>query len=310
MKWLRFVAMRAGWTVAILLAASILVFGGTELLPGDQVTVALGNDARPEQIESMREKLGLARPATERYLEWLGGIVTLDPGRSAINGIPVKDVIGSNLKNSAVLLAVTVSLLLPLSLILGTLGALRAGRPLDTVIQSVTLVGIALPEFVTGVGLIWVFTVMLDVLPAVSFSTSPRELVLPCLTLLAVTLGYCARMVRTGVLSVASSEYVAMARLKGMPESSILRRHILPNALGPSFHAFAITIGWMAGGVVIVENLFGFPGIGKALVDAVSARDVPTVSAVVLVIAAIYVVANLIADILTVLVTPRLRTSM
>jgi peptide/nickel transport system permease protein len=310
MKWLRFVAMRAGWTVAILLAASILVFGGTELLPGDQVTVALGNDARPEQIESMREKLGLARPATERYLEWLGGIVTLDPGRSAINGIPIKDVIGSNLKNSAVLLAVTVSLLLPLSLILGTLGALRAGRPLDTVIQSVTLVGIALPEFVTGVALIWVFTVMLDLLPAVSFSTSPRELVLPCLTLLAVTLGYCARMVRTGVLSVASSEYVAMARLKGMPESSILRRHILPNALGPSFHAFAITIGWMAGGVVIVENLFGFPGIGKALVDAVSARDVPTVSAVVLVIAAIYVTANLIADVLTVIVTPRLRTSM
>lgn len=296
--------------IVTLLVASMLIFAATELLPGDVATSALGRDATPERIEALRDELGLDRPAVVRYGDWLAGVVQLDFGRSLVNSVPVTELIGHRLANSGLLLLFTIILLIPLSLFLGTISALRQGRPLDTTIQLATLLGIALPEFVVGVVLALLFAVTWPILPAVSFNVTPASMVLPCATLIVLSLAYTARMVRAGVTEALSSEYVAMARLKGMPERLVVRRHVLPNALGPSFHAFALTIAWLAGGIVIVEYLFAYPGVGQALVDAVTSRDAPTVEALALVVAAVYVIGNLAADVLTVLVTPRLRTEL
>jgi peptide/nickel transport system permease protein len=156
--------------------------------------------------------------------------------------------------------------------------------------------------------LVLAFAIAWPVLPAVAFQVTPEALVLPVATLLMLSIAYTARMVRAGVIEVLSSEYVAMARLKGMPERSVIRHHVLPNAIGPSLHAFALTAAWLAGGVVIVEYLFAYPGIGRLLIDAVTSRDVPMVEAVSLILAAVYVVGNLLADVATILLTPRLRT--
>jgi peptide/nickel transport system permease protein len=278
------------------------------LLPGDLATAALGRDATPDAVKQLRQRLGLDRPAVLRYGDWLDGIAHLDLGKSAINGVRVSSTIAQPLRNSALLVAITLGLLMPLSLLLGTATALRRGSFFDIGSQLVTVALVALPEFVVGIVLVLTFAIAWPVLPAVAFQVTPEALILPVATLLMLSLAYTARMVRAGVIEVLSSEYVAMARLKGMPERSVIRHHVLPNAIGPSLHAFALTAAWLAGGVVIVEYLFAYPGIGRLLVDAVTSRDVPMVEAVSLILAAVYVVGNLIADVATILLTPRLRT--
>lgn len=288
--------------------ASTLIFAFTLLLPGDPVSIALGQDARPRTVAIMRHAFGLDRPFLQRYFDWLHGLVTLNLGTSAVNRLPVSQIVEPRLVNSLILLGVTVAILIPLAILLGTYTGLKEAHPVDVTIQIITLVGFALPEFVVGVVLILAFAVWWQVLPAVSLSVSSKSLVLPCATLVIISVGYCARMVRAGVIDVMASEYVHMARLKGMPERLVIRRHVLPNALVPSFHVFALAIAWMLGGIVIVENLFAYPGMGQAIVGAVDSRDIEVVEAFVLIVVCGYVVVNLIADVLTVLVTPRLRS--
>jgi peptide/nickel transport system permease protein len=305
---LRLILGRIAAGAATLLVASALIFTATQLLPGDLATAALGRDATPDAVKQLRQRLGLDRPAVLRYGDWLNGIAHLDLGKSAINGVRVSSTIAQPLRNSALLVAITLGLLMPLSLLLGTATALRRGSFFDIGSQLVTVALVALPEFVVGIVLVLTFAIAWPVLPAVAFQVTPEALVLPVATLLMLSIAYTARMVRAGVIEVLSSEYVAMARLKGMPERSVIRHHVLPNAIGPSLHAFALTAAWLAGGVVIVEYLFAYPGIGRLLVDAVTSRDVPMVEAVSLILAAVYVVGNLIADVATILLTPRLRT--
>jgi peptide/nickel transport system permease protein len=305
---LRLILGRIAAGAATLLVASALIFTATQLLPGDLATATLGRDATPAAVAQLRESLGLDRPAALRYLDWLGGIAQLDLGKSAVNNVRVSDTIAQPLRNSALLVAVTLGLLIPLSLRLGTAAALRRGSVFDLASQLVTVMLVALPEFVVGIVLVLAFAIAWPVLPAVTFQVSAQGLVLPVATLLMLSLAYTARMVRAGVIEVLSSEYVAMARLKGMPERSVIRHHVLPNAIGPSLHAFALTAAWLAGGVVIVEYLFAYPGIGRLLIDAVTSRDVPMVEAVSLILAAVYVIGNLLADVATILLTPRLRT--
>lgn len=305
---LRLILGRIAAGAATLLVASALIFTATQLLPGDLATATLGRDATPDAVKQLRETLGLNRPAALRYVDWLEGIAHLDLGKSAVNQVRVSTTIAQPLRNSALLVAVTLALLIPLSLLLGTAAALRRGSFFDLGSQLVTVALVALPEFVVGIVLVLAFAIAWPVLPAVTFQVTAEGLVLPVATLLMLSLAYTARMVRAGVIEVLSSEYVAMARLKGMPERSVIRHHVLPNAIGPSLHAFALTAAWLAGGVVIVEYLFAYPGIGRLLIDAVTSRDVPMVEAVSLILAAVYVVGNLIADIATILLTPRLRT--
>jgi peptide/nickel transport system permease protein len=296
--------------VLTLLVASALIFTATQLLPGDLATAALGRDATPQALAQLREQWGLNRPAIVRYGLWLGGIARGDLGTSVINGVPVTQLIGQRLLNSLLLVATTLGLLVPLSLALGIAAALRRGSPFDTLTQLITLATGAMPEFTIGIVLVLVFAIAWPILPAVSFNVSPTSLVLPVATLLLLSLAYTARMVRAGTLEVLGSDYVALARLKGLPEASVIRHHVLPNALGPSVQAFALTAAWLAGGVVIVEYLFDYPGIGQGLVGAVASRDVPTVEALSLILAAVYIVGNLVADLSTVLLTPRLRTQL
>jgi peptide/nickel transport system permease protein len=317
---LRFVVRRLVAAAATLFVVSILIFAGTEVLPGDAASAVLGRTASPEQLAEMQELMGLDRPAHERYLDWLGGLLTGDLGNSAAGYAaggesPIWDEIAPKIGNSFTLAAVTTLLMIPLALVLGVLAAVRAGRPLDHVISVSSLAIISLPEFIIGSLLILLFFSWLDVLPPVSLiapGTSPLSepdaLVLPVLTLLGASLAASIRMVRAGMVETLSSEYVTMARLNGLRERAVITRYALRNALAPSVQVFAQNIQYLVGGIVVTEYLFNYPGLGKELVDAVAIRDVREVQSVALLIAAFYVLVNIVADVLVVLLVPRLRT--
>jgi peptide/nickel transport system permease protein len=299
---------------------SVLVFASTEVLPGNAAQAILGRDATPETLKILNDRLGLDRPAAVRYADWLRGAVRLDFGDSlvqgtglsgtgTVSGTPVADLVGPRLSKTAVLAAVTLLILIPLSLVIGIATGLARGSLGDGMAQVVMLVLISLPEFVLGAILVLVLGVVWPVLPAVSLSNSPSELVLPVATLIGVCIAFTSRFIRAGVSEIATRDYVAMARMKGLPERRVIRKHILPNSLGPALQSFALVTAYLAGGVVVVEYLFSYPGIGQGLVAAISARDVPTIQAYTLLIAVVYVVANLTADLVTIALNPRLRAS-
>jgi peptide/nickel transport system permease protein len=319
---LRFLALRVLGGLATLLAASVIIFVATEVLPGDTATAVLGRDATPERVAALRESLGLSESAHQRYLDWIAGAITLDLGNSLTQnvafsadgsravGAPVREIITRPVNNSAVLIALTLMVVIPLSVALGTLAALREGTRLDSGIQTVTLAASALPEFVLGAALIILFGFVWPVLPAVSFDVTPAALVLPVATLAAVSVAWVARLIRSGVIDVLRADHVALARLKGLPEALVIRRHVLPNAMAPALQAFAVITGYLAGGIVVVEFLFDYPGMGKGLVAAIRVQDVPVIQAYTLLLAGTYVVANIVADVLTIATNPRLRSSL
>jgi peptide/nickel transport system permease protein len=260
--------------------------------------------------------LGLDRSAVSQYLHWLGGLVVLDFGTSLVGNVPVSSLLGPALVNSLCLLLVVVLIALPLSVVLGALTAIRRDRAVDRSTLVVSLLLTALPEFVTGMLLVLLLaTTVFHVLPAVAAIPPgelplryPAEMALPVLTLVLVVMPYLYRLVRASMIDVLESEYVTMARLKGMPERIVLRRHALPNALIPVIQGTALTLAYLLGGLVVIEFLFSYPGIGILLTQAVSNRDVPVIQGVAVVLAAGVVIFNLVADVLTVYVTPKLRT--
>lgn len=303
--------------VLTLWAASAVVFLGVEALPGDAAQAALGRQATPALVEGLRKDFGLDRPATTRYSEWLVGVLHGDLGRSLPSGDPVARIIGDKIRNTAILAALTIVLLVPLSLGIGVLSAVRRDRLLDHASTSSTLALIATPEFVVGTLLVVVFAGWVHWLPAVSLidpSRSPLAqldlFVLPVLTLLAASAAQTIRMVRACMIDVLDSEYVQIARLKGVPERRVLLHHALPNALGPTIQILAINVAWLVGGVVVVETVFQFPGLGSALTGAVSARDLPTVQAIALLITSVFIFGNLLADVAVILLNPRLRRAL
>lgn len=318
MAW--FVAKRLGAAIVTLLVVSILVFFATEILPGDAASAILGRNATPENLAEVQALMGLDRPAVERYFDWLGGLLTGDLGNSAAGyaqggELPIWDDVKGKLANSFVLAAITSALMVPLALLLGVAAALRAERPTDHAISVTSLAVISLPEFVIGSLLILLFFSWLDLLPPVSLippGTSPladpEKLVLPVLTLLGVTLAASIRMVRAGMLEVLGTDYVQMARLNGFRERLVIRRYALRNALAPSVQVFAQNIQFLIGGIIVTEFLFNYPGLGKELIDAVSIRDVREVQSLAILIAAFYIVVNLVADLIVFLLVPKLRT--
>jgi peptide/nickel transport system permease protein len=319
---LGFVVRRVAAGVATLFVVSILLFLGTNVLPGDVASAVLGRDSTPAGLAQIRDELHLNRPAPERYWDWLSGFVHGDLGSSvasqAVSGepTPISGLIGERVKNTAVLALCTVLLLVPLSIAFGVYSATRAGRPVDHAITTVSLTAISLPEFVTGTLLILLVAQWLGWLPGVSIIsigdtvfTHPSILVLPVLTLLAASLAQTIRMVRAGMLEVLRSDYVEWARLSGHRERDVVLRYALRNALGPTVQVIALNVQWLVGGIVVTEYVFGFPGLGQALVQAVSARDVPYVLSVGMLIAIVYISLNVVADLLVVLLVPRLRTA-
>ena len=311
---LRRILVRVAVALVTLWAVSVVVFLGTEALPGDAATATLGQQATPELLAGLREEFGLDRPLLERYGDWLSGFVRGDLGRSVPSRDPVTDVIGGKARNTAVLSAATIAVLVPLAVLLGMLSAVRRDRAFDHGVAGMTLALIATPEFVVGTLLAVALAVWLDLLPPVSLVDPSRSLasqfdilVLPVLTLLAAAVAQTIRMVRAGMIDVLDSEYVQMARLKGVPERRVLLRHALPNAVGPTIQVIAINVAWLAGGVVVVEAVFQFPGLGLTLTDAVATRDLPTVQAIGMLITAVYIGLNILADVGIILLNPRLR---
>ncbi len=302
--------------VGILLAVSALVFLGTEALPGDAATAVLGQYATPDLLERMREEHGLDRPVLLRYVEWLAGFVEGDFGRSMVSGWQVSEVIGGKIRNSLALMGVTLVLLVPLAIGLAIAAVLRRDRPVDIGIATGTLVLIATPEFVVGSVLAVVFGVWLAVLPPVSLLDTSRPvlnqfdlLLLPAFTLLGASVAQTTRMVRACLIDVLEAPFIQMAKLKGVRPSRIMLAHALPNAIGPTIQILVFNIAWLAGGVVVVENVFQFPGLGMELVKSVTTRDLPLVTSLAMIITSAYVVTNLLGEILMILLNPRSRRS-
>jgi peptide/nickel transport system permease protein len=316
--WLLWIARRLGLAVLTLWLVSILVFVATAAL-GDPVRAILGKDftadkARAAQLNSL---LNADQPLVERYFSWLGGLFTGDLGTSLASQQPVSELIGSNVVNTLVLVLISAVVMIPVAFGVAMISAnLRRGRG-DTIIQTVLLVFAGLPEFVIGILLVAVFsTTVLHWLPAVTISSStghpwdePKTMVLPVLTLVLAVAPYVSRIVRSTLLEVLDSDYVELARLKGIPERVVMRKHALLNAMVPGIQVLALQLAWLAGGVVVVEAVFSYPGIGKQLVDSVNAHDVPMVQALSMLIAAVYVCVNLVADLVSILLTPRARTA-
>jgi peptide/nickel transport system permease protein len=309
-----FVIRRLLFSALVLLTVSVVVFVVVQVLPGDVASMILGTDATPEDVATMRETLGLNRPAYVRYLEWIGGAVRGDWGTSLRLNQPVAPLILTRMGNSAVLAGLTLLIAVPLAIGLGVYSGLRQGRLPDRAIAVTTLIGTSLPEFVWGNLLIIIFAFWLQWLPPSSLMdpgdppfSQFKLLILPVLTLTLVMLAYTSRMTRTSMIEVLERNFIRTARLKGIGERRVILRHALPNALLPTITIVAMNIGWLMGSLVVVETVFSYPGLGRMMVFAVSNRDVPMLQMTVLLTAGIYCLANLLADVLYAYLNPRVR---
>jgi peptide/nickel transport system permease protein len=313
----RLVLRRLGLGLLTLWLVSLIVFAAVLALPGDAATAILGKEATPDRVAALRDQLNLNDSVVSQYFQWLGGLLTGDLGTSAATQEPVSDLLSARVGNSVFLVLVASIVAIPLSLFIGVWTAMRRDRAADHITSTATLVLAALPEFVIGIALVLLFaTSVFHWLPAVSLLPpgthaweDPEVVVLPAATLVLAVTPYISRIMRGSMVEVLESEYVTMARLKGLPERTVIWRHAVPNAIVPAIQVTALQLAWMAGGVVVVEFVFQYPGIGAALVDAVGLRDMPVVQTVTMLAAGIYVGLNLLADIATILVTPKLRTA-
>jgi peptide/nickel transport system permease protein len=314
----RFLIRRVLLGILILFLVSIVVFVATQTLPGNAAQAALGRQATPARLKALNDQLHLNQSAFAQYWHWLSNIVTGNLGISAATQEPVSQVITAPLLNSAFLVVISAIIAIPLSIALGVWMAVKRDKPADHILSTGTLVVAALPEFVIGIGLALLLATnyVWRVLPGVSIIPPgehawdvPKVVVLPALTLILAVTPYISRIMRASMVEVLHSDYVTMARLKGLSNRTVIWRHAVPNAIVPAIQVSALQLAYMAGGVVIVEYVFGYNGIGSQLVTAVTNRDIPTVQALVMIIGAVYVIVNLVADLLTIVVTPRLRTA-
>jgi peptide/nickel transport system permease protein len=302
---------------AAILAISVIVFASTQALPSDPARVILGPDAPEETVRTLRAQLGLDQPVATQYARWVRRAAVGDFGRSLDSHVPVIELIGRRLRNTALLLGGVMTLIVPFALALGVWLAVRRDSRLDRAFVTTLIVLKALPAFAVAMGLIMLLsTSVFELLPAVSLVDPDRPLwgqlsylVLPTLTLALSTLPYLVRLVRASMIEALETDYVTQARLRGIPERRVLWRHAAPNALVPAIQGLALTLSVLVGGTIVVEVVFAYPGIGSALNAAVGSRDIPMLQGLVLILTTAVVGVNLAADLLTVLLTPRLRTS-
>jgi len=310
----RLVLKRLGLGLITLFVVSILIFFAVELLPGDIAEAVLGQGATQETVAAMREQLGLDRPAPVRYLEWLTGAVQGDFGVSLISGERVSGTIIPRFMNTLFLAAYAAVIAVPLAIVLGIIVALLRNSIFDRVANVLTLTSISSPEFFLGYVLILFFAVKWQMFPAIasisqdmSFPELLQRTFLPALTMVLVVTAHMMRMTRAAIISLLASPYIEMARLKGVPPWKVIVHHALPNAWAPIINVVALNLAYLITGVVLVEVVFVYPGIGQLLVDAVSKRDFPVVQACCLIFAATFILLNLAADVGSILTNPRLR---
>ncbi|MDB4073295.1 ABC transporter permease [Ascidiaceihabitans sp.] len=311
---LKLVAQRLSLGILLLFAASALLFGLTEILPGDAAQAQLGQSATPENLANLREEMGLNRPALTRYAEWIGGILTGDMGNALSNKLPIGEQIGKRLGATMFLAFWAALISVPVAILLGLVAVRYLNRWPDKVISGSTLAAISLPEFMIAYILIFVFAVKLGWAP--SFANVPPDMPLleklhsislPIAVLTMVVLAHMMRMTRAAILNVMQSAYIETAELKGLSSFEVIRRHAFPNAVAPIVNVVMINLAYLVVGVVVVETVFAYPGMGQYLVDAVVKRDVPVVLTSGIIFSAVYIILNMIADIVSILSNPRLR---
>jgi peptide/nickel transport system permease protein len=300
--------------VLTLLLVSAIIFTMVEILPGDVASRILGRSATPESLAVVRAQLNLDVSPFIRYFHWLAGVVKGDLGLALTSQRPIVDILAPRIVNTLILSGVAFLLYLPMALIPALIQAVNRDQPSDHFFSIVTLVLLSTPDFLLGTLLLIVFVVFVPVLPATSLVMEStdllgwiRALTLPAVTLSIVMATYAVRMLRDNLIEVLQAEYIRMAELKGLSKRSVLLRHALPNALVPTLNVTALNLGYLIGGVVVVEKIFSFPGFGSLLVDSIQLRDIPLIEATVLIAAAVYISANLFADIGAIVLNPRLR---
>jgi peptide/nickel transport system permease protein len=295
---------------------SLIIFVGVEALPGDTATAYLGQSATPESLAALRERFGLNAPAYERYFNWLGDALRGDLGESYARRKPVSEIIGYRFRNTLVLSMAATLVGVPLAIVLGIVAGLTRDKWPDVAVSTVSIFGMTLPGFVTATVLIFVFAIRLEWFPAITLvpTNAPigellPNIVLPIITLTIIMVAHILRLVRTNMIDVMNSDYVQMAQLKGVPSRRIVFGHALPNAMLPTINIVALTIIWLLGGVAIIETVFNYPGIGRLLVNAIGDRDLVLVQGIALILAVVVIFVNLVADLLTLVLNPRLRTA-
>ncbi|PJF25042.1 MAG: peptide ABC transporter permease [Phototrophicales bacterium] len=310
----RFLVRRTALLALTLLITSVIVFALTQLLPGDVARLILGREAPEEALANLRVQLGLNDPVPMQYWNWLTGFISGDWGRSFTSGSPpIRPLVMERLGNSLRLAALALIFSVPLSIVLGAVAALREQSPLDSVISLATLAVVGLPEFVTGLALINIFALGLGWFPASASASAEtlgdllRQLTLPAITASFVLVAYIVRLTRAGVIEELKKPYIRTAALKGLSRGEVLARHVLGNALLPTITVIAISFGWLIGGLVVIENVFSYPGLGRLMTTAIERKDIPLMQAVVMVTIFFYALANLIADLLYALLNPRIR---
>jgi peptide/nickel transport system permease protein len=311
---LTLVVQRLALGLLLLVACSAVIFLGVEALPGDTAQAILGQSATPLALENLRAELGLDQPPLTRYFGWLGGILQGDLGTSLTNREDIADAIGGRLGNTLFLAFWAAAISVPLAILLGLIAARYVGRWPDKLISGVTLTTISLPEFVVGYLLIYLLAVKYPLFPSLAMTFPGMGLgerlyavSLPVLVLVLVVLAHMMRMTRAAILNVMQSAYIETAELKGLSPMTIVTRHALPNAVAPVVNVVMLNLAYLVVGVVVVEVVFVYPGMGQYLVDHVAKRDLPVVQAVGLIFAAIYIGLNLLADVVSILANPRLR---
>ncbi|MDQ2094807.1 ABC transporter permease [Rhodalgimonas zhirmunskyi] len=310
----KLVAQRVALGLLLLFLVSILIFAGTLILPGDVAQSILGQSATPEALANMRRDLGLNEPAVTRYFSWLGGVLHGDLGTALTNGRDIAESLGKRLSNTLFLAFWAALLAVPLAIFLGLLAVRYRDRWPDKLISGVTLASISIPEFLIGYVLMYFIGVKLGWAPTVasvydgmSLGAKLHAIALPVAVLTLVVLAHMMRMTRAAILNVMQSAYVETAELKGLRMFKIIWRHALPNAIAPIVNVVMLNLAYLVVGVVVVEVVFTYPGMGQYLVDHVSKRDIPVVQACGMIFAAVYIGLNMIADIVSILTNPRLR---
>jgi peptide/nickel transport system permease protein len=312
---LTLIVRRVGLGLITLFVVSVVIFAATEALPGNAAQAILGHSAAPAQLRALEVQLHLNRSIFSQYGSWIGGVLTGNLGHSLANSEPVGTVVGPALVNSAILVVLAGLIGSLLGVGLGVLAALGKDSLFDKVTSVIALAITSLPEFVVAIALIILFaTVVVHALPAVSLLSGggyawsyPSQLVLPVVTLAVVIFPYIMRMTRAATVEALASDYVEMAHLKGLSTRRILLRHAVPNAIPPVVQVLGLSLLYLAGGIVVVEYVYAFPGIGSSLISAVSNRDVPVIQFIVLVLGAFYVLVNIVTDVVALLASPRRR---
>lgn len=316
MNQVRLISARLFWALVTLLLVSVLTFAMIDLLPGDAANASLGRFASDQQLEIFRERHQLNDPALQRYLRWIGSVLQGDFGMSLGSGVPVRQIVLPKLSNSVFLALLALAIFIPLVIVTAFVQAVRRNRPVDHVLSFITLTIFSIPDFLLGTLILLLFVLAIPVLPAISYVDSATSigdyllaLIMPALTIALVMTVHTVRMLRDNLIEVLDTDYVRMAVLKGIRQRRVLFLHAFPNALVPTLNIIALNFAYLIGGVVVVEKVFVFPGIGSLLVDSIKNLDYPVILISTLIAAAFYIAANLAADLLTIALNPRLRNS-